>query len=387
MGKRKNGEGSWGTKTINGIKYQYFRNAEGKYFYGQTTKELKEKIKNTTAATTIKKTDTFKMYCLHWLRNVKALELEARTYDDYESIIECRIGEHRIGNRQLASFNSDVWQAYINELATKYALGTIKKTWNLIKMIVSYAEVKGDIPVGTLRLVKLPKEANVAVKAKEVTYSNQSDILVLYDEAFRTIGSNNRYVYGDAARLLALIMYTGLRVSEACALKWQDVDMKDKMLRINTSLSRVKKRNLNKEVIKNENGTAQYKEITKPPKTANGIREIPLQAKAMFILEYFHAQNPDHKPSDYICLTSKRKPYQKRNVERCLTSMLKHSNCSRKDYTPHSLRHGYGSILISEGADIKVVSELLGHSDVTFTYNVYIQVFKEDKRKAVELIK
>ena len=50
------------------------------------------------------------------------------------------------------------------------------------------------------------------------------------------------------------------------------------------------------------------------------------------------------------------------------------------------LRHGYGSILISKGADIKLVSELLGHSDVTFTYNVYIGIFQEDKRKAVNLL-
>ncbi len=66
--------------------------------------------------------------------------------------------------------------------------------------------------------------------------------------------------------------------------------------------------------------------------------------------------------------------------------MLKNSSCNRKDYTPHSLRHGYGSILISKGADIKLVSELLGHSDVTFTYNVYIGIFQEDKRKAVNLL-
>ena len=104
------------------------------------------------------------------------------------------------------------------------------------------------------------------------------------------------------------------------------------------------------------------------------------------MLEYFQRLNPDHKPTDYICLTDAGKPYEKRQVERCLTRMLKNSGCSRKDYTPHSLRHGYGSILISKGADIKLVSELLGHSDVTFTYNVYIGIFQEDKRKAVNLL-
>ena len=152
--KRKNGEGSWGTKKIKGVVYQYYRDSDGKYFYAQTMKELKTKIKKGTSVS--KKADTLKDYGLAWLRNVKALELEARTYDEYESIIEKRIGNHNIGGRQLVSLNSDVFQAYINELAGKYALGTIKKTWNVIKMIITYAEAKGDILPGTLRLVKLP---------------------------------------------------------------------------------------------------------------------------------------------------------------------------------------------------------------------------------------
>lgn len=383
--KRKNGEGSWGTKTINGFSYYYYRNSEGKYYYATTMKELKAKIKKAT--TTISaKTNTLKAYGMTWLQNVKALELEPRTYDEYENIIEKRIGKHSIGNRQLASITSDTWQAYINELAGKYALGTIKKTWSVIKMIVSYAEAKGDIPQGTLRLVKLPKESNVAVKSKDVPFINESDMNIIYEEAFRTIGANNRYIYGNASKLLVLIMYTGMRVSEACALKWSDVDLPNKSIRITSSLSKIKERSKDRQVLKNEDGTAKYKMITKSPKTGNSVREIPLPQRAIEMLEFFNAENPNHKPTDFVCLTKAGKPYEKRQVERCLTRMLSQSTCSRKDYTPHSLRHGYGSILISKGADIKLVSELLGHSDVTFTYNVYIGVFKEDKEKAIALL-
>ena len=45
MAKRKNGEGSYGKKTIKGVRYEYFRDAEGHYTYGKTPKELKEKLK------------------------------------------------------------------------------------------------------------------------------------------------------------------------------------------------------------------------------------------------------------------------------------------------------------------------------------------------------
>ncbi len=384
--KRKNGEGSWGTKTIKGTVYQYYRNQDNKYTYGRTIKEVKEKLKNSKNTSTASKINTLRTYGLYWLQNVKALELEARTYDEYENIIEKRIGNHNIGNRQLQSITSDTWQSFINELSGKYALGTIRKTWNIIKQIITYAEAKGDIHEGTLKLVRLPKESNVAVKAKEIPFISETDMNILYNEAFHTIGSNNRYMYGNASKLLVLIMYTGLRVSEACALKWEDINIANKTLYVQSSLSKVKERSADRQSIKNVDGTAKYKIISKTPKTVNSIRTIPLPQRAVEILEYFENRNPNHKPTDYICLTDTGKPYEKRQVERCLTRMLKNSTCTRKDYTPHSLRHGYGSILISKGADIKLVSELLGHSDVTFTYNVYIGIFQEDKRKAVNLL-
>lgn len=43
--KRKNGEGSWGTKTSKGTVYQHYRNQDNKYTYGRTIKEVKEKLK------------------------------------------------------------------------------------------------------------------------------------------------------------------------------------------------------------------------------------------------------------------------------------------------------------------------------------------------------
>ena len=332
--KRKNGEGSWGTKTIKGTVYQYYRSQDNKYTYGRTIKEIKEKLKSNANKSNAPKVNTLKGYGMNWLQNVKALELEARIYDEYENIIEKRIGNHNIGSRQLQSITSDTWQAFVNELFGKYALGTIKKTWNVIKQIVAYAEAKGDIREGTLKLMRLPKESNVAVKAKEIAFINEADMNILYNEAFHTVGSHNHCIYGNASKLLILIMYTGLRVSEAYALKWEHVDITTKTLHVQASLSKVKERSSDRQCVKNEDGSAKYKIVNKAPKTGNSIRTIPLPQRAVEMIEYFQSLNPDHKPTDYICLTDAGKPYEKRQVERCLTRMLKNSSCSRKDYPP-----------------------------------------------------
>ncbi len=101
----------------------------------------------------------------------------------------------------------------------------------------------------------------------------------------------------------------------------------------------------------------------------------------MSVRLYFSKKN--HTDNSFVFTTRTGNMFNRRNIQRLLESMLERSNCECKDYSPHSLRHGYGSVLISEGVDIKVVSELLGHKDVSFTYNVYIGAFQKDKIKAV----
>ena len=71
-----------------------------------------------------------------------------------------------------------------------------------------------------------------------------------------------------------------------------------------------------------------------------------------------------------------RNHYTRRLVERTLERIVNNSECKDKEFTPHSLRHGYGSILLSEGADIKLVSDLLGHSDVAFTFMGTLAIHK-----------
>lgn len=382
--RRKNGEGSWGVKTINGYKYQYYRDENGKYTYAKTLKELKMKLSN-KKDTPIKGNDTFVNYCNYWLKTVKALEIEQRTYDNYDDIINSRISKFDIADIQVSDLTTEHFRVFMYELAEKYSLGSIKKTWNIVKQVVELAEDEKKIQPGIIRKINLPKENNVAVKKKVVPFCSETDMHILTKEAYRRTGKNNRLVYGSAARLIVLIMYTGLRVSEACALTWNDVDMDNKTITVKNSVSKIKQRDKDRNVLKNEDGTAKYNYIKKDPKTDKSTRTIPLPQKAIDVLQFLIDENPDHKSTDFVAVTSEGKGYDKDQVRKTLARMQNNSNCSRKDYTPHSLRHGYGSVLISKGADIKLVSELLGHTDVTFTYNVYIGIFETDKKKAVDL--
>ena len=76
----------------------------------------------------------------------------------------------------------------------------------------------------------------------------------------------------------------------------------------------------------------------------------------------------------------------RQNISRTLNKMMVRANCTVKSCTPHELRHSFGSLLLKKGVDIKVVSTLLGHKDISVTYNVYIHILEEQKVEAIDLI-
>lgn len=383
MGRRKNGEGSWGKKTIKGVIYQYYRDSNGSYTYGKTTKEVKEKlakkkdiIKNTNSDVIISNigvinSTTFNDYMSFWLNSRK--DIEITTLQSYENALKERFTNfqyYNIADKQLKSLTSNMIQNYLDELAKHYSRNTILKTWSPIKQCLLYAIQTKEINSDVLSGIKIPKEFNCKVKTKEIDVIEEKHINMLYNEAYRTF-SNGRFIYGDAAKVVCLIMYTGLRLSEVLGLKWDCIDFENKKMTIKSSVAVIKKND-------------KYVTIDKATKRESSNRVIPLPDRAIKILKDLEKNNIKHKKTEYVCITSNKTLFTKRNIERVLSNMLRHLSIE-ENYTPHSLRHGYGSILLSNGVDIKVVSELLGHKDVTTTYNIYIKVYNKDKDKAIDI--
>lgn len=383
MAKRKNGEGTYYIRKNGKYKYYAFRFPDGKEIYGHTAQERDEKIKAYAeelkqGIATIDNKYIFADYCRLWLKEHR-LYITDRVYDDYESIIDSRVEKFQIGKMQIKSLTVNAFNIYINELAGKYSKATIDKTIAVIKQVLKYGIEAGEIPALNVSKIKRPKETEVKTKRKEVPFMSAQDVKLFIEEI-----ENNPAKYGDATKLLIFITQTGLRLSEATGLQWQYVDIQARTLKIEQTSTRIIERDKNHEAIKKD-GKNVYKRVTKGAKSEEGQRVIPLNQKASEILMYFYNKY-NHKNNDYVFISIQGKPYNNRTVQRTLESVLNNSKCSRKDYTPHSLRHGFASILIQQKVDIKTVSKLLGHSDVAFTYNTYVGVSQEDKQKAVNVL-
>ena len=380
MSKRKNGEGSWGKKKIGKYTYNYYRDINGNYTYGKTIKEVNQKLtQKKEQEFVLNNKTTFGEYINNWLLQKKST-IEPTTYDCYETMIDSQIinfKDYDLANQQLSNLSRETFQKYLDALAEKYSRATIKKIWVIIKQCISYGEINNDVPINTTKLVKVPIEANVKVKKKEVPFLTKNDADKLYNIVSLTY-SNGEPVYGSNARALILIMYSGMRVSEMIALKWKNVDIKNKRISIEQSAAEIKNRS-------NDGGNA-YIQYDKSPKTHDSERIIPLPNRAMEMIEWFENKNKNHTPDDYVCLSNHQPKINRPDINRTLQSIDKHAECSITDLSVHSLRHTYGSILLSEGVDIKKVSELLGHSDITVTYNIYIGILENEKKDEVERV-
>jgi len=392
MGKRKNKEGSYGTVVINGYTYKQYTGPNGSYrIYAKTAKELeikrKKKEEELKAQIPKAKILTITDLCKKWLSHIYQT-VSPSTYDAYENIIKVRIEQYKdfdIGNKESPNVIPDMIERYLKSIAQKYSKGSVDKTWVVLKQALIYGQDNGYVPTTlNLQKIKIPTEYEVANKKKQVQFATLSDVEILTEEAYRK-SSRKSYVYHDGARVLVFIMYSGLRVGEATGLKWKYIAADFSKIKIIESNRRVVKRDNDGNPIRLSDHNV-YENIQKGTKTQSGERIIPLPIQAIEVLGHFDKAFPAHKPDDYVFLTEGGKPYDRRNLNHVLTRMMNNCECENKEYSLHSLRHGYGSILISQGVDIKTVSILLGHKDISTTYNIYIHVLEKDKEDAVKAV-
>ena len=202
---------------------------------------------------------------------------------------------------------------------------------------------------------------------------------LLIKAAFRKYKSSNEYISRDAI-VVMFLLNTGLRVGELLALEWNDIDFEEKIVHINKTLQ--------SNVINFENWeVAGYSNrIKKSAKTKAGIRVLPLNETTIWYLQELRSYDKRHGiTSGHVATTRIGQRVTARNMQRSLTRLVKRAGIN-KNVTLHTLRHTYGSTLLRRGVPIEVVSSLMGHANISITYNKYIHVLHEERVKAVDAV-
>lgn len=180
-----------------------------------------------------------------------------------------------------------------------------------------------------------------------------------------------RYLYNNISPRNAgilLSLYAGLRVGEICALRWEDIELSDRLLHVRHTMQRIQ--NIEPE-------GPRTRVVVTSPKSATSARLIPLPEDLAQIIE----QLPGERRG-YFLTGSDDVIAEPRNMQYHFHSALRRSGIQYANY--HALRHTFATRCVELGFDVKSLSELLGHSTVSMTMDRYVHPSLEHKREHMQ---
>ena len=317
---------------------------------------------------------TLEEYISEWLKTYKHPDLKASSYDRLEKTVKTYIIPN-LGYIQLSQIGSDDIQEYLNNLSKNdkmLSMSSIKKIYDAMNGCFKHALIKGDISSNPMLLVKIPSKFKELPK-KEIRVFSEKEVSLIQEELNRKYSSGTPvYQYGD---VFTIMLNTGVRMGEAVGLKWNDYDEDNRQIHVRRNVQIVRKRN--------RSGDAEqgYRMLEQSTKTYSGNRIIDLNNNANAAIKKFKEKN--NKSENIIC-NSKGEPLSPKQLERTFYRILKNVGIPKTGL--HSLRHTFASTMFLHGVDVKTVSKILGHANVSITYNTYIHIIEKQKVDAVKIL-
>ncbi len=249
------------------------------------------------------------------------------------------------------------WQSVGADNGHSLKKSSVQNLVVLLKQVLKFASKKGLADNYMLEIHFMPRTTN---KKRQVFSPGEQKKLiqaVLEDLSFKSFG-------------ILLCMNSGMRIGELCALKWSDIDIEDGTVHVRQTLQRIYM----------QDAEPKTRVIITTPKTSASVRDIPLSSRVCQVIRRLEDINPE----GYV-LTNSEHFTEPRTFRKFYMSFLEHHDIDGLHF--HCLRHTFATRCIENGADCKSVSEILGHTSVNTTLNMYVHPRMEEKRKCVELIK
>lgn len=348
-----------------------------KYVYAKTEPECKRKLNelikeiHRTEYVYVQK-ESVESFLTMWLTAVKVLDLKPKSYDRLEQTINNQVIPY-IGDKQIHDLKSDEIQDMISKLVAEgKSYSSIKKAYEALNAAFKWGLIcdPPKIKKNPAANIKLPNKK--LFTQKQIPFYTEKEAKILITQATSRNGKGNRkYPLGA---FVPLLINTGLRMSELLALKWEDdIDLENKTLTVHNNVVFVRDR-------EKEKG---YKLLEQDSvKTDAGQdRVIPLNDAAVDALKNLQEISGTRT---WVMTTRNNTQVKPRQLDQMFRRIAVASDLpEEKVYGVHALRHTFATLLLKNKIDIKTVSKLLGHSDVSITYNTYIHVIKEQEAEAV----
>ena len=289
--------------------------------------------------------------------------------------------EDRFGPMDVTAVRTKAVERWCIEELSKYSKRYIHDKLTLLNNILDFVEYEFENPVSRIntKAIRWPT-ALMTVRDEKVASKTLTgeEIKLLIDQ----VAKKPRPEW----MLICLMIGTGLRIGEACALTYDSINTEAKVVEVRKTLERItidpsvgfdrayyEARGYT--ILRLTKGTAV---LWGPPKTPTSSRQVPLPPALLTVLKKYKSAYP----GSYFIGSNRDMPAEPRLIRNHFHKLLDICGINRQ-VVPHSLRHTYASMLVTSGTDVRTVSELLGHSDVTTTLDIYSHASPQSKHRAV----
>lgn len=290
--------------------------------------------------------------CTEAFLNLKKYTVRQSTYHMYVRCLKNYILPF-FGEMSLNKITGKVVQEFVNTMLCQgMNPKTIKYCVARLKSILLCAEADGIITMPVIR-PNYPKQC-------------KQEQPILSDEDFNRLNNYLLQENNSISTALLIVIHTGIRIGEACALQWSDVDFKTSSIYIRHSVKRY--------YISDEKRTVC--ELGEP-KTSKSKRRI-------YISKWLSGILKERQGTGFIC-TGTEKFCNPETMRNAFNRRLKKLNIKHIRF--HDLRHGFATRAINgAGIDPKTVAEILGHERCDITLDIYTSCTAQMQIEAMEQI-
>lgn len=365
--KRK--DGRWEARYIDS--YDGNGKAKYKYLYAPTYTEVKAKLlkaQNYTDLTSnLEKTkdkEKYEYWLDAWL-HAKRLGVKESTYIRYRNTIENHI-KPDLGKYPINKISTSLMEQFVSRKLQNGRIdgngGLSPKSMSDIMVIVKesfkYAQSYGVIVVCSFERISFKKNAQ---EMRVLSLLEEQRLLSVLFKDF------DRYKMG-----VFICLYTGIRIGELCALQWKNVSLSENAIKIEYTMQRLQRENLN--------AVQKTRIIVTEPKSYAALRTIPLPEFVIDVIKPFAGS-----PNTYVLSGECKKIIEPRTMQNKFKTYLAEGKIEEANF--HSLRHTFATRCIEAGFDVKTLSEILGHSSVKITLDKYVHSSMQLKRSNMEKLK
>ena len=371
-GRRGNGEGSI-SKRPNGT-YEAKITTEGgkrKSIYGKTRKEVQEKLKialreQQQGSLVTAPQQKLEQFLNTWLENTQKHSVRPRTYERYEEIVRLHIVPE-LGRYYVQKLTVQHVEVFYTKMIDKgYKAVTVASFHNVLHKALDAAVKRNLVTKNVCDFADPP-------------HGEEYEIQPLNLEQIQKLLAAARGLPVEA--LLKLALATGMRRGEIMGLKWQDINFETGALQVRRIMSRVPSK------LKTEEKKGYVEANTKTKKSRRSILIVPFALTALEQHRKHQAvarekAGPLWKENDLVfCTSIGTRLNPDRDIRLPFKSILREAGLP--DIRFHDLRHSAATLLLALGVHPKIVQEILGHSNIAMTMNVYSHVLPTMQQDAM----